>query len=310
MLLLQKLQRGIVRSALSFSLLLACAVCMAGPYGDLKRKLDHANGPSEVIQMVKDSQDIAKQRDIKSNLDRSDLDDDVLAANLRAQVDLRSMAERRDPNESAEQNQAKAIKQSPFYRDPGIDRKRNWLSEALDRLKNIHFDRREQQQSSGTSSFAFGKLFVDLVLGALLIGVLVLLYFAVRHINWRNTLTRKAKSLLEDDEPDRTLDEWLQLADHHATAGRYREAVRALYLACLLRFDEADVARFDRSETNWEHLARIEESPKLPTGLDFRTPTQHFDRIWYGYQTKGMADVDQFREWYREFTDVLLGVRA
>ncbi len=87
--------------------------------------------------------------------------------------------------------------------------------------------------------------------------------------------------------------------------GRYREAVRALYLACLLRFDEALVARFDRAQTNWEHLHRIEGSVRKPQGLDFRTPTSLFDRVWYGYQGKGRDEVNQFRQWYMGITESL-----
>jgi hypothetical protein len=74
--------------------------------------------------------------------------------------------------------------------------------------------------------------------------------------------------------------------------------VRCLYLACLLRLDDAGVARFDRSETNWEHLYRIERSPSKPTGLGFRAPTIAFDRVWYGHNVRGLSDVHEFRMWY------------
>ncbi|HWA84414.1 MAG TPA: DUF4129 domain-containing protein, partial [Fimbriimonadaceae bacterium] len=113
-----------------------------------------------------------------------------------------------------------------------------------------------------------------------------------------------------DDEPERTLDEWLELSSSYERDGKYREAVRALYLACLLKFDERNVARFLRSQTNWEHLARIETSPKKPAGLDFRTPTQAFDRIWYGYKVRGPIDVAEFRAWYGDVTRALQGAAA
>jgi hypothetical protein len=71
-------------------------------------------------------------------------------------------------------------------------------------------------------------------------------------------------------------------------------------LACLLRFDEHGVARFDRGQTNWEHLARVEASPKRPPSLDFRRATQAFDRIWYGFQCLGAPDVADFRGWYED----------
>jgi len=305
---LQTLRGGTVRLALSCSLIFACAICMAGPYTDLKQKLDRTHSDAEVLEIVAASPAIAHQKDIATSLTPG-LNEASAAASLRAKVDLASMAESPDPAANSAEQEVRQIKDSPFYRDPGIEGKRNWLAEALDRLKNIHFDM-DSPKTQGPSVGFLGPAFTVFIWGFLGMGVCTLVYFAVKHINWQSTLTRKTKALLEDDEPDRTLDEWLQLADHHAADGRYREAVRALYLACLLKFDENDVARFDRGETNWEHLLRIEESPRLPHELDFRTPTQRFDRIWYGYQTEGMPDVNQFREWYQQISESLKGVPA
>jgi hypothetical protein len=110
--------------------------------------------------------------------------------------------------------------------------------------------------------------------------------------------------ILEDDEPERTADQWLLQAEKLEAEGKYREAVRCLYLACLVRYDDGRVARFRRHETNWEHLYRIEGSSLNP-GLDFRTPTQRFDKVWYGYQVNGPSDVQEFREVYQRLCDQL-----
>jgi len=115
--------------------------------------------------------------------------------------------------------------------------------------------------------------------------------------------------MLEQDEPERTLDEWLDMANKLTADGKYREAVRCLYLACLLRFDEHLVARFDRGQTNWEHLARIRASSRMPIGLDFESPTKRFDTIWYGHRTRGLSDVDQFKDWYGRITEALAGAK-
>jgi hypothetical protein len=297
-----------VRSALSFFLLLISMACFAGPYSDLQKKLEGVSD-AEAIRLVKADSTVSKQPDIRNNLDRSDFDDASLAETLRSQVQLRAMAEEREAASNKHSEQAKTIKQSPFYSDQGVDRKKNWLADSLDRLKNIRLNLQPKTTAS-TGTGILGGVFVTLIWCLLAAGVIALIYFAVRHIQWQGKLTRKAKTLLEEDEPDRTLDEWLQLADEHAAAGRFRQAVRALYLACLLKFDEADVARFDRGETNWEHLARIEESEKLPADIDFRTPTKRFDTIWYGHQTNGMPDVELFRAWYQGITESLKKVPA
>ncbi|MES1228088.1 MAG: DUF4129 domain-containing protein, partial [Armatimonadota bacterium] len=138
--------------------------------------------------------------------------------------------------------------------------------------------------------------------GVIVVAILALLAFAIWQFSLAKT-GRKVKTaggVLEDDEPDRTADEWLQKAAELEAQGEYRLAVRCLYVASLIRLDEANVARFRRGETNWEHLRRIEASPRKPTAFDFRSPTQKFDQVWYGYKIEGPADVQLFRDWYRE----------
>ncbi len=116
--------------------------------------------------------------------------------------------------------------------------------------------------------------------------------------------------MLDEDEPERTLDEYLELADKLVSEQRFREAVRCLYLACLLRLDEERVIRFHRGQTNWEHLARFESSPKRPPGLDLRSPTQAFDLIWYGMRPTGLEDVEKFRQWYQQVVTSTRAVAA
>ena len=310
MCLLQKLHKARLQVVLIASTTLLSSVCLGGPYGDLQRQLRSVKSPEEVIQAVSGSHVASNQPDIKQEIESTtdaDVDKKAIADNLREMVDMAAMAEERKPS-SSDQAAASKIKQSPLYLDRGIDRKSNWLGDAINRLKNIRQKQPDEPIKIGPEVSAFGKL-VTYVIWAILIGaVLGLLYYTIRYIDWRSALTRKARALLEEDEPERTLDEWLQLADVHSAAGRFREAVRALYLACLLKFDEHNVARFDRGETNWEHLERIRSSPLKPEDLDFTDATRRFDRIWYGYQTRGQVDVDEYRALYQNISERLKGV--
>ena len=120
---------------------------------------------------------------------------------------------------------------------------------------------------------------------------------------WNSEEESKVEAMLAEDEPERTRDEYLDEADRLVGLGQYREAVRCLYLASLLAFDEAGIARFVRGQTNWEHLRRIEESDKMPTDLDFRPATQKFDVVWYGMKVNGMDDVGAMRFWYEQTID-------
>lgn len=312
---LHKFRRPAVLVVSSFSLLAAAAFAAGGPYGDLDSALRNDQGAARLrsdlerarptwihdSQMREAVQFLAGSDDAK---DRKRAEDEV-----RQLVALRAAGERVDGGVAkTAAATAHTIKTSPLYGDPGVQESSNWLRGALERLSNLHWNP-PKAPSARPPSLAGAWLTYTMwfLLGAL---VLLFVFLALMHVDWKTRLRRRAKTLLEDDEPERTLDEWLQIADRMAAEGRHREAVRALYLACLLKFDEARVARFDRGQTNWEHLARIESSPRFPAGLDFRAPTKEFDRIWYGYQVRGIEDVDRFRVWYTGVTQAVAGVEA
>lgn len=237
-------------------------------------------------------------------------------AAVLAIVDQRIAAQRAMQSVSAGDSlakEAKSIKASPLYHDPGVKPSANWLSRALARIAdlfkfNLPQDNRKAAKTPDVSPL--GPIFILLVIAVLIALVGLFVYYVAQHFSWQSKLRRKASALLEDDEPERTADEWLTLADSLTKSGRYREAVRCLYLACLLRFDEAGVARFIRSETNWEHLARIQGSPYRPPDIEFQSATQNFDRVWYGKQVRGLEDVDQFRIWYGQVMMALHKVAA
>jgi hypothetical protein len=228
---------------------------------------------------------------------------DIAKEDLVSYLELRALGEGGAPPAKTEDpaGAVRRIKSQPGYGDPGVQSQSNWLGRALERLRNIRWPQLQPPRGA-IAPGGFGSALIPIVWTLLGAGVLVFLYYALRHVRARLQGRRRAKAVLEEDEPERTLDEWLAQADELAAQGRHREAVRALYLACLLRFDEHRVARFIRGETNWEHLRRIEGSGKLPDAIDFRTPTQAFDRIWYGRKVRGMEDVTQFRDWYSAIT--------
>jgi hypothetical protein len=293
----------IARVVSSFSLLLLAVVSFAGQFSDLKSKLDRAKSVGDKI----------------STLNGADIDDDEFldivwkvknddAASLKAAVDyveIRAIAEGVAPT-GGQTGVAKKIKSSRVYHDEKTEQS-NWLSGAIARLKNLVPNRTNTPNPRlgglpGMAGAGFLVYLVWFLLFALVIGFIV---YALRFVAFGKMKKRKAKAMLEDDEPERTLDEWLALADAYQKEGRFREAVRALYLACLLKFDERNIARFLRGQTNWEHLGRIEASPKKPAHLNFRAATQAFDQIWYGHKVRGAVDVDEFRQWYGEVSAAL-----
>jgi hypothetical protein len=301
------------RIALTFSLFFisVCAV-LAGPYADLDRQLKLARSEDEQSKILQASPLVQKDPKLSSYLiDDPDAHTDPPSGPRAAAevIELRAMAETTTEHGNA-RDVASQIKHNPFYADPGERESTNWLGRAFQRLRNLHWDRPKPKMTTPNLGF-LGDWFILFSWFVLGVAVLCFLLYAAKNVDFSKLgFKRKAKTLLEEAEPDRTLDEWLSLADQLEAEGRYREAVRGLYLACLLKLDEARVARFDRGQTNWEHLARFEASPKRPVGLEFRKPTQAFDLIWYGHRVNGSEDVNRFRQWYRQIVEATKDLAA
>jgi len=292
----------IVKAVSSFSLLLLLAALgFAQDYGKLADELNESNA-QKIAKKVYD--------DPKASQDAHDWAQYILEANEPSRSDianlrsaLTNMASEDKVNDmladSHAKSVAKQIKTNPAYVDSGTRSDANWVKKAFERLKDVKIDADPKMDvPKGEMPGLQGVMvLVWVLLGG---GVLFLLIWAIRHFSWKRSLERKAKAMLEEDEPERTVDEWMELAESLIASGRYREGVRCLYLACLLRFDEFGVARFDRSQTNWEHLYRIRSSIKMPRDLRFEPATQRFDVIWYGNRTATHEDVVQFKSWYEE----------
>jgi Domain of unknown function (DUF4129) len=299
----------------SFSLILCLsALCLSADYRQLQQQFQSAKTSDDKIQVLENFAD--KSPDLSQEdsslyqqiVEAEDNPAEFKADKLQQMIDLRVSTMTAAPRTDDVESKIKSIKSSPLYKDTGTANEENWLSKAFSRL----FANRDSQPSSpatpeipgGTVSLG-SAIFTYGLIGILVAAVIFFLVLAFRHFSWQKKLKRKSSALLEEDEPERSADEWLRLAEGLTLQGRYREAVRCLYLACLLKIDEANVARFVRAETNWEHLARIQASPTRPASLDMLAPTQSFDRIWYGHQVRGEQDVDQFKIWYEEVVKTL-----
>lgn len=201
---------------------------------------------------------------------------------------------------------AQDVLANKVYRDSEEPARGNWLTRALERLADLFTYEIGPDVDVPESRRINVQPIAYVLLGILIIGIIALFAFALR--GWRLGKTEKAglhkRAILDEDEPDRTLDEWLLLADKLQAEGRFREVVRCLYVAVLLRLDAARIIRFERSETNWEHLARIEIS-SAPSGIEYRNLTKKFDVIWYGGRPASVEDCVNMRAQYEELSRLL-----
>jgi hypothetical protein len=83
-------------------------------------------------------------------------------------------------------------------------------------------------------------------------------------------------------------------AERHFQAGNYREALRALYIATLLRLDEAGRVRFDRSLTNQEVLRNTQIHGDQMLLQHLSPLVDRFDDVWYGGAACSAADYQAF----------------
>jgi len=199
---------------------------------------------------------------------------------------------------------ARRILSEPHFRRIGEEKSGNWLRRAFESIQSAPLPDREpariETQTAGPVRLDGFFYFVIAVLG---IGAAVALAHLILHWRWkrsRKAATRKPRGgLLEEGEELLSTDEWLDRARALEAKGEYREAVRCLYLAMLMRLDEAGLVQFDRYETNWEHLRRIERA-SVPEGVPYRWLTQQFDFVWYGEREATPELCARFRQEYEK----------
>ena len=89
-------------------------------------------------------------------------------------------------------------------------------------------------------------------------------------------------------------------ADLKARTEAYRDALRALYLACLSELDANGLIDYDPTKTNWQYQRKM---PRGPVREHFRGLTEIFDRVWYG-------ETEPSREDYAHARGLTVALRA
>lgn len=292
---------------------LLAALSSASPTSDFLKSLKSQASEKEFHQALESAPDEVysdPQIDdaISDAADRSDWKAarESLVGLLQGRVEFESKPEHGHVK-SPKQGAAEILSQ-PVYRDPGKGQGRNWLSRAFDRISDWLNERfkppRPNAQFNGGVPGAKLDFLVPVMWTLLTLGLIVALVLVAIRFKLVG-FKRQAKALLEEDEELLTSDEWLAKAADLESSGQHREAVRCLFIASLVRLDEAGVLKFVRSETNWEHLARFEAIKERPEGLDLRPITREFDRVWYGHRVRGSEDIVLFRDFYQSLLKLM-----
>ncbi|MGC8559169.1 MAG: DUF4129 domain-containing protein [Phycisphaerae bacterium] len=101
------------------------------------------------------------------------------------------------------------------------------------------------------------------------------------------------RAMDEGDALAQSSDEWMNLAAELGSAGDWRMAYRAMYLALLSSLHAAGRINFRKSLTNRAYVARYRGPAE--ERRTFSALTELFDRVWYGHKpvpAEVRADVD------------------
>jgi hypothetical protein len=85
--------------------------------------------------------------------------------------------------------------------------------------------------------------------------------------------------------------------------GDYKQALRFLYIAMLLRFNEMDWIRIDKAKTNRQYVMEIMNG-SFERKQEVRDFTEAFNRYWYGNRS---LDRDTFEDWYEKYSLLVKG---
>jgi hypothetical protein len=128
-----------------------------------------------------------------------------------------------------------------------------------------------------------GPLFFVL-LAAAIAAALIGIALATRRARPRSEVPLPTATERIEDPRERAPSHWVDDAARLAAEGRYREALRALYLATLVALDRRRLIRFDPTWTNGQYLRQMPESEARRA---FRELTSIFEHTWYGCEPAG-----------------------
>jgi hypothetical protein len=213
-------------------------------------------------------------------------------------------------------DQAKEILSNPLYRESlDTSKGESWLAQAInnlfEKIADWFSNMFKNEQKEQTGSFGAAPMIIQGIIVILIAALIGFLIFMLAQIRLKRKVPiEDSEGLISKEEANRSADQWLKEADRLASEGLFREAIRCLYLACLIRMDEQRVLRFERHETNWEHLHRFRDLPSKPGGFDLQPATQKFDHAWYGLVPQDQSDVNWFKDEYQLLLDGLRQARS
>lgn len=146
------------------------------------------------------------------------------------------------------------------------------------------------------------------IIWVLIIGAVIFLIFQLLKINFKGLLKKKsdkAKVVKETDIPveeDITKMQFEDLLQQAVDAGRFRVAVRLLYLRALRQLTDQGLITWKQEKTNHDYLREIADKRLRP---GFSDVTLIFEYIWYGEFPVNKDDFNLARASFIQFEQSL-----
>ncbi|HET6454242.1 MAG TPA: DUF4129 domain-containing protein [Armatimonadota bacterium] len=153
-----------------------------------------------------------------------------------------------------------------------------------------------------------GEVISWVLLVGLVIGAAALLVFLVLHvINSRSPKRRKVvPPTIRQSRVERPTSKALLLrAEEDARAGRFREAIRAIYLAGILHLDGRRFVTYEEGTTNWEYTHAARRLAPPDAAALFGDMTMRFDDLIYGQRTVTDDEYSTFIRSYQELEETV-----
>lgn len=166
--------------------------------------------------------------------------------------------------------------QGMSLRDQLLARLAQWIERLLDHVARF-----------GNHSPWIAPL-IEWLLGSL--ACALLLAWAMRTLRRQRVQTRLEAAHRAEQTDERVLN-WLHLAEDHAAAGRFRDAVHCLYWASIASLEGRRFWQPDRARTPREYLRLLD--PASPASPLLRRQTLSFETIWYGLRPAARPDYDR-----------------
>lgn len=157
-------------------------------------------------------------------------------------------------------------------------------------LKGLKSDPAPQADLDDGPSFGGNMGFANVIVVVAIVAVVAfLLYLLIRSRNKNQAVDAGAEISSLHESPlsadpmsalSRPPEGWAGLADQLAREGKYREAIRHLYLALLSRLHRDGAIDYDPAKSNWDYFRGFKGRPGVLA--PFRELTRRFDFAWYG----------------------------